>query len=88
MSLLLVAGCAAATGHPSIWATRDGSPADAEDYADCLRKARDTTIVASDRSGPVFGVPQTDRTLLTVCMQAHGYRLAVESVNGSQEDLK
>ena len=86
--LLLVAGCASARGHPSDWVTRAGSPADAEDYADCLSKARDTAFVASDGGVPVFSLPQTDRTLLAVCMQAHGYRLRPQSDDGSQVDVK
>ena len=86
--LLLVAGCASARGHPSNWVTRAGSPADALDYADCLGKARDTAFVATDVGVSIFGLPQTDRTLLTVCMQAHGYRLRPQSDSGSQVDVK
>jgi len=83
--LFLVAGCASPGGHPSIWVTQAGSRADAEDYADCLSKARDT---GWDAGGPIFGLPQTDRTLLAVCMQAHGYRLRPPSDGGLRVDVK
>jgi hypothetical protein len=74
--LLLIAGCALVTEHPANWVARNGSsPADPLDYDDCLRKARNPEMVASDSEVPLDSLPQTDRTLLEVCMQAHGYQL-------------
>jgi hypothetical protein len=71
--VLLVVGCTAVTDRPAKWLTRDGSLADPQDYADCLSKARYTDQFAS--SGvPSYNLPQTDHTLLAVCMEAHGYQ--------------
>jgi hypothetical protein len=76
MVILVVAGCASTIDRPTNWVTRSGySLADAGDYDDCLRKARDTTLRSSDGGGPVYSVSETDHTLLAVCMEAHGYRL-------------
>lgn len=71
---LLLVGCAAVPGRPGNWLTRDGALADPQDYADCLSKARSTDQVASS-GGSIYALPQTDHTLLAVCMEAHGYQI-------------
>jgi hypothetical protein len=71
---LLVVGCAAVPDRPGNWLTRDGALADPLDYADCLSKARSTDQVASS-GGALYALPQTDYTLLGVCMEAHGYQI-------------
>jgi hypothetical protein len=63
------------TDRPSYWVSRNGSmPADARDYTDCPHKARDTTFAFDDRV-PIYRLPETDRTLLEICMRAHDYQL-------------
>lgn len=72
--VLLLVGCAAVTDRPANWLTPDGSLADPRDYADCLSKARYTDQFASSGT-PIYNVPETDYTLLAVCMEAHGYQM-------------
>lgn len=73
-AIIVVAGCAPMTAGPGVWVTRDGSAsADPADYADCLLKARDVEVsVSANEQLPFYG--QTDLTLFSVCMDAHGYR--------------
>lgn len=74
--VVLAAGCAPMTAGSRGWVTRDGSAlADPADYADCLLKAQDVESSASvDGKLPIYGLPRTDLTLFSVCMDAHGYR--------------
>jgi hypothetical protein len=74
--VLLAAGCAPMADRPGDWVTSDGRTlADSLDFDDCLHKAQYPEMFVSETTVPSpSSLPQTDRTLLDICMQAHGYQ--------------